>query len=154
MNPVSKGLSPITEHQLYQTVQSIHNQEPNAKWAVFGGQYVSYMVTATGVDLLSGVKYIPPRKVMNVLDPAMKRDSAYNRFAHTVYASYVDGRDSVIIQNTFEDGYTVAMDPCSPRLKQLNVKYIVFDHPTQPAETRCMKLVSTLGSLTIYRIND
>ncbi|WP_240543555.1 DUF7654 domain-containing protein [Spirosoma foliorum] len=91
---------------------------------------------------------------MKVLDPAMKRDSAYNRYAHTVYTSYVDGRDSVIIQNTFEDGYTVAMDPCSPRLKQLNVKYIIFDHPTQPAEIRCMKLVSTLGSITIYRIND
>ncbi|MVM32217.1 hypothetical protein GO755_19370 [Spirosoma sp. HMF4905] len=154
INPVSKGMTPITDHQLYKTVQSIHEQEPAAKWAVFGGQYVAYMVTATGVDVLSGVKYIPPRSVMKVLDPTMKRDSAYNRFAHTVYTSYVDGRDSVIIQNTFEDGYTVAMDPCSPRLKQLNVKYIIFDHTTQPAETRCMKLVSTLGSITIYRIDN
>ncbi|GAB4043301.1 DUF7657 domain-containing protein [Spirosoma litoris] len=154
INPVSKGMTPITEHQLYKTVQSIHEQEPAAKWAVFGGQYVTYMVTATGVDVLSGVKYIPARTIMKILDPTMKRDSAYNRYAHTVYTSYVDGRDSVIIQNTFEDGYTVAMDPCSPRMKQLNVKYIIFDHQTQPAETRCMKLVSTLGSITIYRIND
>ncbi|GAB4038046.1 DUF7657 domain-containing protein [Spirosoma gilvum] len=154
INPVSKGMAPITDHLLYKTVQSIHAQEPNAKWVVFGGQYVAYMVTATGVDVLSGVKYIPPRSVLKVLDPTMKRDSAYNRFAHTIYTSYVDGRDSVIIQNTFEDGYTVAMDPCSPKLKQLNVKYVVFDHTLHPAENRCMKLVSTLGSLTIYRIND
>ena len=154
INPVSKGMAPIIEHQLYKTVQNIHNQEPAAKWTVFGSQFVGYMVTATGVDVLSGVKYIPPRPWTNVLDPTMKRDSAYNRFAHTIYASYVDGRDSVIIQNTYEDGYTVAMDPCSPRLKQLNVKYIVFDHPTQPAETRCMKQVANLGSITIYRIND
>lgn len=154
MNPVAKGMTPITEHALYKTVQSIHEQEPNAKWAVFGGQFVSYLVTATGVDLISGVKYIPPRSVLKVLDPTMKRDSAYNRFAHTVYNSYIDGRDTVVIQNTFEDGYTVGMDPCSPRLKQLNVRYIVFDHTLNPAETRCMKLVSTLGSITIYRTND
>jgi len=154
INPVSKGMAPITEHQLYRTVQEIHNQDPAAKWVVFGSQYVSYLVTATGVDLLSGVKYIPPRSITNVLDPTMKRDSAYNRYAHSVYTSYVDGRDSVIIQNTFEDGYTVAMDPCSPRLKKLNVKYVIFDHTLHPAENRCMKLVSTLGSITIYRIND
>ncbi|MBC3783782.1 DUF7657 domain-containing protein [Spirosoma utsteinense] len=154
LNPVSKGMTPITEHALYVAVQNIHNQEPAAKWAVFGSQFVSYMVTATGVDLLSGVKYVPPRNTFKVLDPAMKRDSAYNRYAHTVYNSYIDGKDSVIVQNTYEDAYVVAMDPCSPRFKKLNVKYIVFDKQPQPVETRCMKLVTTLGTIQIYRIND
>ncbi|QKZ15636.1 hypothetical protein HU175_02395 [Spirosoma sp. KUDC1026] len=156
LNPISKGLSPITEHVLYRTVQEIHQREPNAKWVVFGGQFVSYMVTATGVDLLSGVKYTPPRKILSVLDPTAKRDSAYNRYAHTVYNTYIDPQkpDTVIMANTFEDGYTVAMDPCSPRFKKLNVKYVVFDHEVQPVEVRCMKLVSSLGSLHIYRIND
>lgn len=154
LNPIAKGLSPITDHALYRTVQSIHQQEPKARWVVFGSQYISYMVTATGVDLLSGVKYTPPRTIYNVLDPQMKRDSAYNRYAHTVYNTFINGTDSVYIQNTFEDACVVAMDPCSPKFKQLNVKYIIFDHQTQPVETRCMKLVSTLGSLQIFRIND
>ena len=156
LNPVSKGLTPITEHVLYRTVQEIHQREPNAKWVVFGGQFVSYLVTATGVDLLSGVKYTPPRRILRVLDPTAKRDSAYNRYAHTVYNTYIDPQkpDTVVMVNTFEDGYTVAMDPCSPRLKKLNVKYIIFDHQPQPVESRCMKLVSSLGSLQIYRIND
>lgn len=154
LNPVSKGMSPIIEHPLYQTVQELNRQEPNARWIVFGSQYISYLVTATGVNLMSGVKYIPERRIMNVLDPTMKRDSAYNRYAHTVYGSYIDGRDSVIIQNTFEDGYQVYMDPCSPRFKKLNVKYIIFDKQPQAVEIRCMKQVSTLGTIQIYRIND
>lgn len=154
LNPVAKGMTPITDHILYRTVQDIHKQDPAGKWVVFGGQFVSYMVTATGVDLLSGVKYVPPRKILKVLDPAMKRDSAYNRYAHTVYNSYIDGKDSVIIQNTYEDGYMVAMDPCSPRFKQLNVKYVIFDKQPQPVEIRCMKLVTTLGTIQIYRINE
>lgn len=155
LNPVSKGLAPITDHALYKAVQSLHQQEPKARWVVFGSQYISYLVTATGVDLMSGVKYTPARNLLKVLDPQMKRDSAYNRYAHTVYSTYIDGRtDTVIIQNTFEDGYQVAMDPCSPRFKELNVKYIIFDHQPQPVEVRCMKPVSTLGSISIYRINE
>lgn len=154
INPVSKGLSPITENALYRAVQSLHQQEPKARWVVFGSQYISYLLTATGVDLLSGVKYIPPRHIYKVLDPQMRRDSAYNRYAHTVYASFINGTDSVFIQNNFEDGCVVAMDPCSPKFRQLNVKYVVFDKQPQPVETRCMKPVSTLGSIQIYRIND
>ena len=154
MNPVAKGLTPITQHALYQTVQSLAQQEPKARWVVFGSKILTYIVTATGVNTLSGVKITPPRTIYNVLDPTMKRDSAYNRYAHTIYSTFIDGRDSVVIYNPFEDGCTVAMDPCSPRFKQLNVKYIVFDREPQAAEIRCMKSVSTLGSIHIYRIND
>lgn len=154
LNPVSKGLSPISENTLYKTVQGIHEQEPKARWVVFGSQYISYLLTATGIDLLSGVKYIPPRNIYKVLDPQMRRDSSYNRYAHTVYASFINGTDSVYIQNNFEDGCVVAMDPCSPRFKQLNVKYVVFDKQPQPVEIRCMKQVASLGSILVYRINE
>ncbi|GAB2549127.1 DUF7657 domain-containing protein [Spirosoma aerophilum] len=156
VNPVAKGLSPITEHALYRTVQDIHQRDPNARWVVNGSQYISYLVTATGVKLLSGVKYVPERKILKVLDPQMKRDSAYNRYAHTVYNSFIDPKkpDSVIIFNNFEDGYLVAMDPCSPRFKTLNVKYVIFDKQPQPVEIRCMKEISVLGGIHIYQMND
>lgn len=156
MNPVAKGLTPITEHALYRAVQDIRQRDPNARWVVNGSQYISYLVTATGVKLLSGVKYIPARSITRVLDPQMKRDSAYNRYAHTVYNSYIDPAkpDSVIMINNFEDGYVVAMDPCSPRFKKLNVKYVIFDKQPQPVEIRCMKEISVLGGIHIYQINE
>lgn len=154
LNPISRGLTPITQHSLYTTVQSISQQDPKARWVVYGSQYISYLVTATGVNLLSGVKYVPARNIYKVLDPQARRDSSYNRYAHTVYGTYINGTDSVYIQNNFEDGCYIAMDPCSPRFKTLNVKYIIFEKQPQPVEMRCMKLVSTLGSIQIYRIND
>ena len=153
-NPLSKGLSPITENAFYKTVRQLVEQDPKARWIVNGSQYITYMVTATGAKQITGVKYIPNQKeIFKVLDPEMKRDSAYNRYAHVTNQSYIDGKDSVIIVNQFEDGYVIAMDPCSPRMKQLNVKYQVFDHQPQPVEVRCMKSVATLGSLTIYQAN-
>lgn len=153
-NPLSKGLAPITDNALYKNVRELHEQEPKARWVVIGSQYITYMVAATGVNQLSGVKNLPDFKTMRVLDPTAKRDSAYNRYAHTVYYTYIDGRDTTIINNTFEDGYAVGVDPCSPKLKKLNVKYFVFDRQPQPAEIRCLRQVKKLGSLEIYRTND
>lgn len=153
-NPLSKGLTPITENVFYKTVRQLVEQDPQARWLVNGSQYLTYMVTATGAKQITGVKYLPDRKhVLQVLDPEMKRDSAYNRYAHVTNQSYINGRDSVILVNQFEDAYVIAMDPCSPRMKKLNVKYQVFDHQPQPVEVRCMKAIATLGSLTIYQAN-
>ena len=138
----------------YKTVRQLVEADPQARWLVNGSQYITYMVTATGAKQITGVKYIPNRKtIFKVLDPEMKRDSAYNRYAHVTNQSYINGKDSVILVNQFEDGYVIAMDPCSPRMKQLNVKYQVFDHQPQPVEVRCMKSIATLGSLTIYQAN-
>ena len=154
LNPLSIGLTPITENALYKAIKPIVDRDPNARWIVNGSQYITYMVTATGAKQLTGVKILPDRKhIFSVLDPEMKRDSAYNRYAHVINQSYINGRDSVILVNQFEDGYVIAMDPCSPRMKQLNVKYQVFDHQPQPVEVRCMKSIATLGSLTIYEAN-
>lgn len=156
INPLSVGLSPITENAFYKAVRQLVEQDPNARWIVNGNQFVTYMVTATGAKQITGVKFIPDRKnIFSVLDPQMKRDSAYNRYAHVVFSSYIPGtgRDTVVLANQYEDGYVIAMDPCSPKLKQLNVKYMVFDHATQPVETRCMKEVAKVGSLIIYQVN-
>ncbi|MCC5613117.1 hypothetical protein LC612_42195, partial [Nostoc sp. CHAB 5834] len=156
INPVGKGMAPITENALYLKVRALHLQEPEARWVVMGSQYITYLVTATGVNQLSGVKNQPDFKTMRVLDPTAKRDSAYNRYAHAVYNSYIDPAhpDSVIIQNGFEDAYQVGIDPCSPKLKKLNVRYIIFDRTPQPVEIRCMKQVDKQGNIEIYRTND
>lgn len=153
-NPLSQGLSPITENAFYKTVKNFVDQDPNARWIVNGNQFITYMVTATGAKQITGVKYVPDRKnILGILDPQMKRDSAYNRYAHVTNQTYIDGKDSVVLFNQYEDGYVIGMDPCSPRMKKLNIKYQVFDHQPQSIETRCLKQVAKLGSLTIYQVN-
>ena len=113
------------------------------------------MAMATGINQLSGLKNQPDLKTMRVLDPTAKSDSAYNRHARPVYYPYIDGRDSTVIQlGQAADIYTVGIDPCSPKLKKLGVKYFVFDHQTQPAEVRCLKQVASLGTIQIYRTTE
>jgi len=152
-NPLAKGLTPLTDHLFYKAVRQLVEQDPDARWVVNGNQFLTYMVTATGAKQITGVKFIPERKIMRVLDPAARRDSAYNRYAHVTFQSFIDGKDSVILHNPYEDGYLIAADPCSPRLKALNVKYVVYDRQPQPVEVRCMTPVNNLGSITIYKVN-
>jgi hypothetical protein len=58
-----------------------------------------------------------------------------------------------VVALNFEDGYTIGLDGCSPKLKQLNVKYVIFDRQPQPVEVRCMKRIAD-STVQIYQIND
>lgn len=152
-NPLSVGLKAITEHSLYKAVQAIHQADPNARWVAYDNRRVSEMITAAGANIISGVKYLPPDSVYKVLDPTSTLDSVYNRYAHTIYKLNVDGKDGIIMHNQFEDECIVAMDPCSPRLKKLNVRYVVFDGEPIPLATRCMTLLQQVNKVRIYRVN-
>ncbi|MBY0425978.1 MAG: hypothetical protein K2Q22_10110, partial [Cytophagales bacterium] len=67
--------------------------------------------------------------------------------------SFITGTDSVIFQYSQADLYTIGLDPCSPKLKELGVKYVAFGYQPQAAETRCLTLVSSNG-LLIFKRND
>jgi hypothetical protein len=153
INPIAKGLAPITEHNIHQQIKAIDKNDPGKRWLVMGSQFYGYMAQTTGVDVLGGVKYVPDLKTMKVIDGKYKRDSVYNRYAHTVYSSFIDGKDSTVVALNFEDGYTIGIDACSPRLKRLNVKYVIFDRQPQPVEVRCMKRIAD-STVQIYQIND
>lgn len=154
INPITKGLSPLLENPLTQTSKEIRKKDPEAGWALFGNDRLANLLKASGVNILNGVKYVPDMEVMKVLDPGRKRDSIYNRYAWITMKAHIDGKDTVIIRQTFNDGYTIFMDPCSPKFKKLGVKYFVFDYTPQQAELRCMTKQAQIGQLTIYKRND
>src|SRR6478752_1395385 len=132
VNPVTEGLAPILENPLVIDSKEIHEKDPSARWALFGNTRLTHLLKANGIDLFNSVKLVPPMKDMKVLDPTGKYDSIYNRYAWMTMnskqvAQYFDvnWNDTVMFRQTFRDGYTIFMDPCSPKLKQLGVKYFV-----------------------------
>jgi hypothetical protein len=154
VNPLTKGLSPILENPLTQATKEIRKKDPEAGWALFGNNRLANLVKAAGGNILNGVKYVPPLEQMHILDPTRKNDSIYNRYAWINMGMYIDGKDSIIFRQTFNDGYTIFMDPCSPRLKQLKVKYFVFDYKPKDIEIRCMTKLTETAGLFIYKRND
>lgn len=154
VNPLTKGLSPILNNPLRQVAADVHKKDPNAAWALFGNIRLTHLVKSTGSNIINGVKYVPPLEVMKTLDPDKLNDSVYNRYGWASMKNYIDLKDTVIFRLTYQDGYTIFMDPCSPRLKQLNVKYIVFDYKPQDQEIRCMTKLAETSGIFIYKRND
>ena len=161
VNPVTKGLDPVLENPLYKMGAEIHKQDPKARWALFGNMRLTNLLKAAGIDVFNSVKFVPPMKDMQVLDPTKKNDSVYNRYAWMTmdskqllqYYSTPGVKDTAILKLAYQDGYSIYMDPCSPKLQQLRVRYFVFDYLPQPAEVRCMTKVKEEAGLYIYKRN-
>jgi hypothetical protein len=154
VNPVTMGLSPILSNPLITKTKEIHRQDPEARWALFGNVRVTNLLKANGLSLLNCVKFVPFFGDMGILDPTGEYYSAYNRYAWITLATYIDGKDTLTMGNKFDDAYTISMDPCSPRLKELGVKYLVFTDPPKDAEVRCMTKVAETSGISIYKRND
>ena len=159
-NPVTMGLSAIRENPVVQTTKAIHDKDPKPKWAVFGkGQSwesprLANLLKTNGINTFNGTKFVPPIKEMRVLDPSGQYDSAYNRYAWVVMNAFIAGNDSVVIRQAFNDGYIIYVDPCSPRLKQLGVKYFVFNYKPDDTEVRCMTKIDESSGMFYYKRND
>ena len=161
VNPVTKGLAPILENPLVVDSKEVHEKDPSARWALMGNTRLTHLLKANGIDLFNSVKLVPPMKDMKVLDRTGRYDSVYNRYAWMTMNSKqvaqnfdVNWNDTVIFRQTFQDGYTIFIDPCSPKLKQLGVKYFVFDTVPNPKEIRCMTKLKENAGLFIYKRND
>jgi hypothetical protein len=167
VNPVTIGLSSILDNPLVTITRQIHKEDPQARWALFGNTRMTNLLKANGLSLLNCVKMVPAFDDMRVLDPTGDYYPVYNRYAWITLDTYIDGKDTVTMANKFEDAYTISMDPCSPRLKELAVKYLVFTKPPtgtttatsatftpKAEEVRCMTKVAETSGIFVYKRND
>jgi len=154
INPLSKGLGPYLENKLYKKISQINEQDPNAGWLVFGHMTAPDFVKATGANCFNGVQYAPELDKLHVLDPTLKNEGIYNRYAHILFFPLIDGKDSVSFSLNSADLYTVKADPCSPRLKQIGIKYYIFAYKPTPIEVRCMVPVGDTVGFYIYKRID
>jgi hypothetical protein len=161
VNPVTRGLAPILENPLVIDTKQIHDKDPQARWAMFGDTRLTHLLKANGINVFNCVKLVPPMKDMKVLDPSGKQDSVYNRYAWITInskqiADLLNSKwgDTVVFRKTNQDGYIIYLDPCSPKFKQLGVKYFVFDYTPKAEEIRCMTKLKENAGLLIYKRND
>ncbi len=154
INPLSKGLSPYYENGIYKTVSGINTKDPGSGWAVFGIFTYANFLKSAGINCFNGVQMVPPLSKLHVLDPEMKNESIYNRYAHIAFSTYIDGQDSVEFSLNQNDLYSINMDPCSPRLYEMGIKYFLFTYPPKPVEVEYMTpVLDTLG-VFIYKRNE
>ncbi|MEP6645457.1 MAG: hypothetical protein ABJC12_00090 [Saprospiraceae bacterium] len=153
INPLSVGLSPYYDNVVYKTVTEVEKSDPGQGWILFGKFTYGNFLKAAGVKCFNGNQCVPPFDKLKILDPEMKSDSIYNRYAHIDVLPFIDA-DSVKFSLVQNDRYTIKMDPCSPRIVQMGIKYIAFTYQPQPIEVECMTEVKEAPGLFIYKRND
>lgn len=154
VNPVTKGLDPLLENPLVKDSKEIHDKDPSARWILFGDTRLSHLLKSAGINVFNCVKLVPPLNDMKVLDPPGRYDSVYNRYAWMTVAPLIGQADTVVFRLTNNDGYTIYIDPCSPKLKQLRVDYFVFEKPPSDTEIPCMARIKESQGLFYYKRKD
>jgi hypothetical protein len=144
VNPLTQGLSALLENPLSKVTNAIHKKDPKARWAVFGdkqwiGSRWANLLKVNGIAVFNGVKFTPIIKEMTLaFDSSGKDRDIYNRYAHVDMGTYINWNDTVVLNQASNDGYVIFMDPCSPRLKKLEISYVLFTYKPQDTEIRCM----------------
>jgi hypothetical protein len=154
VNPLSKGLSPYFENKIYKTATEINSRDPKAGWLVFGHMAAPNFLKAAGINCFDGVQYAPQLAKLRILDPEFKNSEIFNRYAHIVFDARSDEKDSVHFSLLSSDYYHVLVDPCSPRLKEMGIKYFMFSYKPPDAQVRCMTPVKDTCGFFIYKRKD
>jgi hypothetical protein len=154
INPIYKGFSAIYGNKYYQAIKEVNQQDPGQTWWVFGSMVVPDMVKAAGANCLNGVQFAPPLEKLRYLDPTGQKQEIYNRYAHIIALPFIGGKDSVDFSMNAPDNYNIKMDPSSPRLKKMGIKYIYFTYKPGEFEVTNLVLVKEVLGNYIYKQKD
>jgi hypothetical protein len=128
VNPINRGLAPLTRTSALPTLEKIRQMRPDARWAAFDGAHQSALLMAAGLDVISGSKMLPDLDFFRELDPTGRDLDIYNRYALDNF--HLAGKPDTVLLSLINAGaYTVTIHPAHPALRKRNVSYFVFPGP-------------------------
>jgi hypothetical protein len=155
INPVMRGLGPLSESAAFIEVEKIHAADPEGKWIAFGDYVTGQLVKATGAPILNGTKIVPDLPLLRQLDPNRAYEDVYNRYAWIVCAIQVLPPEAsfTLLQPDF---YTLHLPPSLPILREANYRYYVFPGLWRDASLNDFSLVASTpaNNLCVYRRGD
>jgi hypothetical protein len=129
VNPVQHGLDALLDHPAAQLGRELRTRPgAGAVLNFWGGDLTARGgLTASGVDLVSGVNIHPNEKAWRVLDPDDSEREAWDRYNNAVWSPAPPGAEPHIEGSG--DTVAVVVDPCDPRLARLGVGTVVTVEP-------------------------
>ena len=82
VNPIAKGLIPLTGHNLEMKIGEIVRDDSDAYWLAVDNNYLAPIGIANGARVLNMVNYYPDYGKWDLVDPEKKEMDIYNRYAH------------------------------------------------------------------------
>jgi hypothetical protein len=153
INPLQRGLEPLTKSASAQLGRELRARPDTGKVLNFWGGELTTRggLTASGVELVSGVNIYPNAAAWRILDPSESRRQAWDRYNNAVWYPGPPGSEPDIIGSY--DTVAITVDPCDPRLAKLGVGTIVTIQPlTDPCLVEADRVTRDNGTLYAYRV--
>ena len=125
VHPLNKGLEPLLRSDLSREINMIGKDDPpGTRWLAYDNLYLGNFLTSQGKTTLSGTYFYPQENLWRKFDPQREYQYVYNRFSHVIFEPQTE--NPVFVLN-HHDVFVVNVDPCSTLLKDLKVKYLIFN---------------------------
>lgn len=155
INPVMRGLAPLTGSAAFQEVEKIRAADGEAKWIAFGDYLTGQLIKATGAPVLNGTKIVPDLPFLRQLDPKGEFESVYNRYAWIICAPKVFPEEVsfTLLQQEF---FTIHLPPGLPLLREAGYRYYVFPGVWRDASLYDFSAAASvpLNNFVVYRRGD
>lgn len=123
VHPLVRGVGHVTESELARTVRMLDDSSSGWLADTWGA---SSILTAVGVDNLSGVNLYPNADAWRVLDPTGRQEAIWNRYSITMWELDPSAIEPVI-SLVQDDVVSVRIDPCGRHLADLGIDRLVTE---------------------------
>lgn len=138
INSINRGVEDIKDRPLVEVVNGMNMKKNNSIWVVFGSHWQASVLQSSGANIINGVKYVPELTKMKVLDSSDDFLFIYNRYSHIEFDPITSLNEIKFILNQ-ADFYTVNINPCNDRLKQLSIDYLILPNNVKYNTLKCLK---------------
>lgn len=147
VNPIARGIKPLTGHPLEQEIHKIAEEDPEAYWLAIDNEYLASIGIANGARTLNAVNFYPDFEKWNRVDPEGKDSFTYNRYAH-INISLTD-KDTAIRPGAWDDA--IKVDLSCKDLDKWEVKYLIASKDLKTCVNNFEKIyVDSEGAYAIY----
>ena len=127
VNPLARGLDPLLEHPVRQSLIRLDKQFPGSTVALVDLPPEKLgAAVASGMNVFGATNFYPSEYAWRVFDPDGRSESTWNRFA-TVYLQYATKEASGTISLIQSDAALLTVWPCDVRLQRFDVRFILTD---------------------------
>lgn len=155
VNPLQHGLDALLDHPATRLGKELRTRSGAGSVLNFWGGDITARggLTASGVDLVSGVNVYPNEAAWRVLDPDDSERQAWDRYNNAVWYPAPPGAEPRIEGEG--DTIAVTVDPCDQRLSRLGVGTVVsIEELSAPCLIETDRVVSQdRHTLYAYRID-